>query len=272
MNYYTFQTNDYAKCTSYLSFMEDLAYRRMLDLYYVTELPLILDTNKIAKRIGMVEYTEEVEYILSEYFYKTDDGFYNRRCEKEIKKYHEKVTRAKRAIKSRWNPTKKTRSNIIEKSDTKRNTDKIPTNNNINNKKNINNNKESTKEKSLSPLEMLLQISVEKQVAKDWIKLRTTQKAPVTGTVIRGFVLQASKAKLTLNEVLIVCIEKSWRGFKAEWLEDKGNGEDKPQTPDWRYDRNLIREKGVELGLPMNQNEDMKEYRTRLIMVYGDKP
>lgn len=145
MNYYTFQTNDYAKCTSYLSLMEDLAYRRMLDLYYVTELPLILDTDKIAKRIGMVDNIEAVEYILSEYFFKTEDGYYNRRCEKEISKYHDKVTRAKRAIKSRWNPTKEARSNIREGLDTKRNTDKIPTNNNINNKNSI---KESTKEKA----------------------------------------------------------------------------------------------------------------------------
>jgi uncharacterized protein YdaU (DUF1376 family) len=39
MNYYPFHIGDYISHTSHLSDLEDLAYRRMIDLYYQTEEP-----------------------------------------------------------------------------------------------------------------------------------------------------------------------------------------------------------------------------------------
>ncbi len=40
MNYYPFHLGDYAAHTKHLGLLEDLAYRRMIDLYYTTEKPL----------------------------------------------------------------------------------------------------------------------------------------------------------------------------------------------------------------------------------------
>ena len=40
MNYYPFHLGDYAAHTAHLEPMEDLAYRRMLDAYYLREAPL----------------------------------------------------------------------------------------------------------------------------------------------------------------------------------------------------------------------------------------
>jgi len=40
MNYYPFHVGDYAAHTAHLEPMEDLAYRRMLDVYYLREEPL----------------------------------------------------------------------------------------------------------------------------------------------------------------------------------------------------------------------------------------
>ena len=40
MNYYPFHIGDYASHTRHLTLMEDLAYRRLLDLYYLHERPL----------------------------------------------------------------------------------------------------------------------------------------------------------------------------------------------------------------------------------------
>jgi uncharacterized protein YdaU (DUF1376 family) len=43
MNYYPFHVGDYAAHTAHLEPMEDLAYRRMLDAYYLRESPLPVD-------------------------------------------------------------------------------------------------------------------------------------------------------------------------------------------------------------------------------------
>ncbi len=47
MNYYPFHIGDYAKKTRHLSWDEDMAYRRLIDAYYLHEGPLPADKRKI---------------------------------------------------------------------------------------------------------------------------------------------------------------------------------------------------------------------------------
>lgn len=47
MNYYPFHIGDYASATRHLSWDEDAAYRRLLDLYYTTEKPIPLDERSV---------------------------------------------------------------------------------------------------------------------------------------------------------------------------------------------------------------------------------
>jgi uncharacterized phage protein (TIGR02220 family) len=123
MNYYQFHIGDYAVHTRHLSLLEDLAYRRLLDWYYTNEKPLPLDAEKVARLIGMQDHVKEVSNILSDYFIKSDAGYINKRCDKEISKYKEKADRAKNANSHRW------KSETDLKSDTKSDADQIPTNN-----------------------------------------------------------------------------------------------------------------------------------------------
>ena len=53
MHYYQFNIGDYASHTRHLDLLEDLAYRRILDLYYLHERPLNGDATLVAKQIGM---------------------------------------------------------------------------------------------------------------------------------------------------------------------------------------------------------------------------
>ena len=87
MHYYQFNIGDYASHTSRLSPIEDLAYRRMLDLYYLSEQPLNGCVTDVARELGLSEYTSEVEYILSKFFIKNENGFSQKRIDLEIKKY-----------------------------------------------------------------------------------------------------------------------------------------------------------------------------------------
>lgn len=81
--------------------MEDLAYRRLIDAYYLSEKPFIGSPADIAKEIGMTSQNEEVFYILKKFFEQNEDGsWFNKRCDEEIAKYHEKQEQAVRAGKA----------------------------------------------------------------------------------------------------------------------------------------------------------------------------
>ena len=102
MNYYPFNIGDYAKHTKYLSMVQDLAYRRLIDLYYVTEGPIAANVEDIAESIGLVDHIQDVSKVLSKFFL-ISEGFYrNTRCDEVISEYHAKADRAKGANKSRW--------------------------------------------------------------------------------------------------------------------------------------------------------------------------
>jgi uncharacterized protein YdaU (DUF1376 family) len=129
VNFYPFHLGDYAAHTRHLSLMEDLAYRRMLDLYYTSESPLPAEPEKVARLIGMREYMQEVSDVLSDFFVKSDAGYTNARCDKEIETYRAKAERAKQANLARWGGGKESPD---LKSDVKSDAGDIPTNTNTN--------------------------------------------------------------------------------------------------------------------------------------------
>lgn len=57
----------------------------------------------------------------------------------------------------------------------------------------------------------------------DWLKVRKTKKATNTETAYNGFISQVEKSKKDKNEILLLCINKSWSGFNAEWLLNQTN-------------------------------------------------
>ena len=118
MHYYQFNIGDYASHTRHLEPMEDLIYRRLLDLYYLHERPLNEDASVVAKQIGLRDMAATVRDVLNEFFERTDDGYRSARADKEIAHYHSKIEQASRAGKA----SAERRSNA-------RSTDVQPTNN-----------------------------------------------------------------------------------------------------------------------------------------------
>jgi uncharacterized protein YdaU (DUF1376 family) len=97
MHYYQFHIGDYATHTRHLTPIEDIAYRRLLDIYYLHERPLSDCLTTVARQINMREYEAEVGLVLTEFFDHVDDGYINRRADKEIQHYKAKVEQASRA-------------------------------------------------------------------------------------------------------------------------------------------------------------------------------
>ena len=86
MHYYQFSIGDYRAATAHLSNDEDLAYRRLLDMYYDTEQKIPLDTQWVARRLRVD--TKTVNAVLSDMFVKHDDGWFHSRCQEVIEHYH----------------------------------------------------------------------------------------------------------------------------------------------------------------------------------------
>ena len=100
MHYYQFNIGDYVSHTRHLSPIEDIAYRRLLDAYYLSERPLNSGITIVARQIGMREFEQEVQLVLEEFFLLSDDGWTNQRADKEIAHFHSKIEQASRAGKA----------------------------------------------------------------------------------------------------------------------------------------------------------------------------
>lgn len=93
MNFYQFHIGDYIKQTVHLTPMEDICYRRLIDMYYETEQPIPTETDRVSRRLRLD--TELVDSVLKEFFTLTENGWENARCNKEIDVYHVKADTAR---------------------------------------------------------------------------------------------------------------------------------------------------------------------------------
>jgi uncharacterized protein YdaU (DUF1376 family) len=119
MHYFQFNIGDYASHTRHLTPMEDLAYRRLLDLYYLKDGQVYGDEAEVARQIGLREYVSEVTQVLQDFFcIGEDDRWTHDRCDAEIAHFRQKSEKASNAGKA----SAQRRSNV-------RSTDVQPTNN-----------------------------------------------------------------------------------------------------------------------------------------------
>ena len=199
MHYFQFHIGDYKSHTHHLTVIEDIAYRRLLDHYYLHEAPI--KQRDIARQIGMRDHEQEVLSVLNEFFVSTENGFINDRADRAIAEYHGKKEQASKAGKA----SAERRSNA-------RSTDVQPTIN----QEPITNNHKPKNTKTVAP-----PFGVTESVWQDWLKLRKEKKAAVTQTALDGIEREAKKAGVSLQTALETCCARGWTGFKAEWMEEK---------------------------------------------------
>lgn len=93
MQHYQFHIGDYAQATAHLSPLEDLAYRRLIDLYYDTEGHIPYEATQAARRVRLDAVT--VSQVLQEFFVDTGSSWQHARCDKEIAQVYEKSYKAR---------------------------------------------------------------------------------------------------------------------------------------------------------------------------------
>ena len=203
MHYYQFHIGDYKSHTHHLSLLEDLAYRRLLDFYFLHEQPI--KHRDIARQIGMREHEEDVMTVLNEFFISTEDGFVSPRADKEIKQYKEFAEAGKRGAAKRWgtppngeaiSPPNATPIATI-------NQEPITTNH---------------KPKRENATSVACPPDVSQQIWGDWVALRKSKKAPITQTVLNGAIAEAKILGWPLEKFLAEWCSRGSQGLKAEWI------------------------------------------------------
>ena len=226
MNFYSKHIGDFNSKTRHLSRIERSIFSDAIELYYSTEKPLISDLNKLSRLLlaNTEEEKNALKIILDEFFTLKKGVYRNKRCDEELALYNSKCKHNQRVGKLGGRPKKE--GNLKNPRGFQKKPKGFPNITQVVSKNNPNQEpipikKEIHKEKSVTPLARLVSLNINSQIAKDWLHLRNSLKAPVTATVIQSFQKEADKSKMTLEEVFKVCIENSWRGFKAEWLHCK---------------------------------------------------
>jgi hypothetical protein len=64
----------------------------------------------------------------------------------------------------------------------------------------------------------LIELGISKKTVEDWLKVRKTKKATNTETAFYNIKSELLKSILTPEESIKIACEKSWSGFKAEWI------------------------------------------------------
>ena len=73
--------------------------------------------------------------------------------------------------------------------------------------------------KKFSFLKELMGIGVERQIAEDWIKVRRNKKLTQTETAFKKTKNEIERSGRCANDCITLCVERSWGGFKAEWMQ-----------------------------------------------------
>lgn len=109
MHSFQWHIGDYLAATSHLSKLEDLAYRRLLEIYYLNEKPIETDPVSAARRIRFSGDDEvaAVASVLLEFFVEHDDGWHQKRVLAEIERYRERAASARNNGKKGGRPKSK---------------------------------------------------------------------------------------------------------------------------------------------------------------------
>ena len=204
MHYYQFNIGDYKSHTEHLSEMEDLAYRRLLDWYYLHETPIPLDLTETSRQIRMRSHSDCIALVLQEYFERTDDGWIHHRANAEIAKAGEKSSKAATSAKARWNKQKDANA-LRTQSEGNATHNTLP-------------NTQDTEHKTQKTKAVATPDGVSDELWADFKILRKTKKMPITPTALQGIAREAAKARLSLAQAIQMCCERGWGGFKAEWM------------------------------------------------------
>ena len=232
MHYYAWNIGDYVSHTHHLSPMEDLAYRRMLDHYYLHEKPLFGDAATIARTIGLKDHAHDVAAVLEEFFEQTETGYANSRADREIVKYHDRIAASRRGGIASVN----SRSSGLQPDFKSTSTIPQPTNN----QEPVHSTQEPVQKEKLATARHVRRVMAEKPVEIEqslwdsYLAVRKDHGKPLTALALATLQRKALKIGISQIEFLQGAVDNNWLNYDPSWERSAGkNGKDRPSGHDF---------------------------------------
>ena len=104
IHFYSRHIGDYSKDAGHLTMLQDGAYTRMLDQAYAAGGVLPLDLSALYERVRAKTAAERsaVDKVLAEFWFKRDDGYHQRRVDREVAAIRACSSKRSKAAKKRW--------------------------------------------------------------------------------------------------------------------------------------------------------------------------
>lgn len=227
LNYYEHHLGDYLRDTAHLSMVEDGAYRRLLDTYYVKEQPIPAELRDACRLVRAASKPERdaVATVLREFFEATPEGWRHKRCDAEIARYQDKQAKARRSAEARWNASKPQCDGNANAS-TNAHADDMRTHSEGNalqspvTRHQTPDTKEGTARKRADPPPDRPE-SVAERTWADWLALRKDKRAKVSETVLAEATAQAEQAGVSLDKFLRSWVGSGWQGYTAKQYRER---------------------------------------------------
>lgn len=189
---------------------------------YITLLCLQHQKGRLSKKAIQIAVPNAAADVLAKFSRDENGLFFNSRLEVEAQKRAEHAEKQRKRAIEGWKKRKEKESQGEAAVNTMANAAALPLEN-----ENVN---EDVNRKFNFKLN-LINAGAKENLASDWLKVRTKKKAANTETALNGFLNQVEKSGLSINEVLTECIERSWSGFKSEWIEKEKSPAKKEKEP-----------------------------------------
>jgi uncharacterized protein YdaU (DUF1376 family) len=234
MHYYYHHIGDFIKDTSFLTNEELGIYMKLIWLYYDSESPLENNPSTLAIKIGARDKVNQVEGILNLFFKLENNKWHQSRCNRELENYKKLSESGKKGAEKRWGNHRESIATPLPPH-SHPNATLIATNNQ----------EPITKNhiKDIAPE------GVSESIFKDYLEVRKAKKAKWTQTALKGLQREADKAKMSLQDVMQLCCERNWVGFKAEWANSQDPVSKKGDDKSWMFSNEGIEAKARELGV-----------------------
>ena len=211
MHYYQHHIGDYKAATSHLTNEEDIAYRRLLEMYYDTEQSIPDNKPRLSRVLRVTQ--QAVEVVLNDFFVLLDGAWVQSRCQLEISSYQSMKNSGKDGADKRWG-----KGRYAPPMPPPLATQSPPQSGGNANHEPLTNNHEPI---TIKQNTKAAPDGVSTTTWADFQKHRKAKKAPITETVMAGIKREADKAGWTLENALIEICARGWTGFNAEWVTGK---------------------------------------------------
>ena len=264
MHYFQWNIKSYQAATTHLSNEEDLAYRRLIELYYDTEQPIPSAIPVLSRRLRVG--IPVLENVLNEFFVLTENGWKNEYCDTLIHEYH--VFKERQRI----NGSKGGRGNKADAKPKKATVkpDKPSAKPTINHKQETTNHKPETKGKS-EDLSSHAATTKGTRLPEDWILPKAwgewalAERPELTADDVRKMA-ESFKDYWLANANRAIGKKADWQATWRNWVRNqkvvKPNGTDK--GPPWWSSNETMIAKGKELGLSPKSGENWGDFKSRI--------